>query len=584
MSFARPELLSGLVVEERHFRVRIAISGLGTQDLPEEVPEEVPPEYSGRLLRVKNWTGDLTYHPSGTWATIPHLNGTQDDHNVKSNNNSRTDSLHTTNPGVLWNTGTYMYDGWGDIHQIGNAPDNDWYRYDEANRLVRASVQDPSGQRTQQDYTYDTFGNITQIKTWPPGQSSQTITIQVNANTNRLSSAGYDASGNMILWGSDSYTYDTGNQMVKQNGRWYFLYTFSGERIATIDWQGSIATREVDWTIRGPSNQVLSMFKLTGEDQAGNWSREIDYIWMGRRLLGTEDGSGTKQHYHTDHLGTIRLITDSAGNKVSEHEYMPYGQELTAAGNGVMKFTGHERDGDTGMDYMHARFYQEHLGRFMGTDSILGDIGGAGGSWNRYQYGLGNPMKMLDPDGLDDICWEDIEDGVVVASGCTVTADDDYDDWVTVTTSDPDSDGMSKGFGNALDSHLNLIEDALCNPLDDIFCDTTTSWPSRSIPQGLLQEAMEHLEQAQREACTTGTLLDCPEFLEELTELPDIEVHTTYATCTAALGAANGLWTYASIRKDTGKLTPNAGLVLGVVKRSYAIRAICTKAATLGAS
>ncbi len=368
-----------------------ACSGLATG-------QQVDTDWSkGRIIRVNNWVGDLTYHPSGTWATIPHANGTQDDHIVKTNNNSLTDSLHTTNPGVLWNTGRYEYDGWGNIFRMGDiGSDHDWFRYDEANRLVRASVkEDPSGQRTQQDYTYDAFGNITEVKTWPPGQNSQTMTIQVNANTNRLSSAGYDASGNMNSWGGSSYTYDTANQMVKQDGRWYFLYTFGGERIATIDWQGSIATREVDWTIRGPSNQVLSTFKLTGEDQSGNWSREIDYIWMGRRLLGTEDGSGTQQHYHTDHLGSIRLITDSAGNKVSEHEYLPYGQELTAAGNGVMKFTGHERDGDTGMDYMHARFYQEHLGRFMSVDPILG----GGGVLNRYSYVGGRPMNLTDPTG-----------------------------------------------------------------------------------------------------------------------------------------------------------------------------------------
>ena len=166
---------------------------------------------------------------------------------------------------------------------------------------------------------------------------------------------------------------------------------------------GSIATREVDWTIRGPGNQVLSSFNLVGEDQSGNWSREMDYIWMGRRLLGTEEDPGgpssTIQHYHTDHLGTIRLITDSAGNKVSEHEYLPYGQELTGAGNGVMKFTGHERDADTGMDYMHARFYTSYLGRFMSVDPVLGNTG-SGGSWNRYGYVRGNPIRLIDPKGL----------------------------------------------------------------------------------------------------------------------------------------------------------------------------------------
>ncbi len=60
----------------------------------------------------------------------------------------------------------------------------------------------------------------------------QTTTIAVNPDTNRLSSAAYDASGNMTSWGANGYEYDTANNMVTQGARWYFLYNFSGERIA----------------------------------------------------------------------------------------------------------------------------------------------------------------------------------------------------------------------------------------------------------------------------------------------------------------------------------------------------------------
>ena len=72
-------------------------------------------------------------------------------------------------------------------------------------------------------------------------------------------------------------------------------------------------------------------------------------------------------------------------------------QELTSAGNGVMKFTGHELDSDPGMDYMHAGFYQEHLGRFMSVDPVLGGAG----IWNRYSYVGGNPISRLDNDGKE---------------------------------------------------------------------------------------------------------------------------------------------------------------------------------------
>ncbi len=69
-----------------------------------------------------------------------------------------------------------------------------------------------------------------------------------------------------------------------------------------------------------------------------------------------------------------------------------------------MRFTGHERDEDpeghgNDLDYMHARYYSPRMGRFLSLDRILGTVRSPQ-SWNRYAYVHGNPMVMLDPDGL----------------------------------------------------------------------------------------------------------------------------------------------------------------------------------------
>jgi len=109
---------------------------------------------------------------------------------------------------------------------------------------------------------------------------------------------------------------------------------------------------------------------------------------------------------------------------ISRHDYMPFGDELGAGvgsrtiamGFGVAeglrkKFTSHERDTETGLDYMQARYYQGLQGRFTSADPLL-----ASGetrrpqSWNRYAYVLNNPLRLIDPNGLDDAEATDSQD------------------------------------------------------------------------------------------------------------------------------------------------------------------------------
>ena len=92
---------------------------------------------------------------------------------------------------------------------------------------------------------------------------------------------------------------------------------------------------------------------------------------------------------------------------MSTHNYYPFGQEATSETQDAeaMKFTGHERDTEfngTGgtLDYMHARYYGVHVGRFVTVDPGR-FLWRAPQSANRYSYTSNNPLRNFDPDGRE---------------------------------------------------------------------------------------------------------------------------------------------------------------------------------------
>src|SRR5256714_6235354 len=75
-------------------------------------------------------------------------------------------------------------------------------------------------------------------------------------------------------------------------------------------------------------------------------------------------------YYFSDHLKTASVITDSAGVIKAESDYYPWGGELQFINNDSnhYKFTGKERDSESGLDYFGARHYSNELGRFITPD------------------------------------------------------------------------------------------------------------------------------------------------------------------------------------------------------------------------
>lgn len=84
----------------------------------------------------------------------------------------------------------------------------------------------------------------------------------------------------------------------------------------------------------------------------------ISLIITGILLFGAAFAQleGSVSFYHTDHLGSVRLITDRERQTLFSTDYLPFGEEPGTAIASEKKFTGHYRDGETGVDYAGARY------------------------------------------------------------------------------------------------------------------------------------------------------------------------------------------------------------------------------------
>jgi len=327
--------------------------------------------------------------------------------------------------GIAWSSGEYAYDGVGNIKQVGN----DVYRYDAMGRLSEATagtVQTPSVAPpiNRQVFAYDQYGNLKSITTTTrdPQSSAQSPVplnfvrgFAVNPATNQLDGqcdgqpdqclAGtYDPAGSGNQTGLDTagqYTWDALGMMTTMAHRGeQYVYDANDERIVTID---TINASTARYTLRGMDNKVTR--ELIFVPSSNTWALAKDYVYRGGALIASFSSTQTEpdRHYHLDHLGSTRVVTDGTGIRLATHTYWPFGLEADGSETDSerLKFTGHERDSSPDgftLDYMHARYYNPNLGRFLSVDPG-GYFPERPQSWNRYTYALNNPVLNTDPDG-----------------------------------------------------------------------------------------------------------------------------------------------------------------------------------------
>lgn len=272
------------------------------------------------------------------------------------------------------------------------------FGYDTLNRLTTSSESSGAWSQTNK---YDRYGN----RAIDLGGGNQSLYFN---SANQITNAGYsyDAAGNLTNDGTQAFAYDAENKIKTVNGvSDVYRYDGGGNRV-----RKNFATGE-------KVRMVYSGGQLIAEYDLNNGSLKREYVYGAKGLVATiEAGTGTR-YTTSDHLGSPRVVTNSSAGVVSRHDYMPFGEELGSAvggrtpgmgfvvNDGVrQKFTSKERDSETGLDYFGARYYRSTIGRFTSPDPLLSSGRSAQPqSWNRVTYVLNNPLRLIDPDGMEGI-------------------------------------------------------------------------------------------------------------------------------------------------------------------------------------
>ncbi|MFH1263201.1 MAG: RHS repeat-associated core domain-containing protein [Pseudomonadota bacterium] len=103
---------------------------------------------------------------------------------------------------------------------------------------------------------------------------------------------------------------------------------------------------------------------------------------------------------HPDYQGSIHLVTKPDGSPALTTIYKPYGEPLSKTGSHIesLSYTGQRQDSSTGLFYLHARYYDPALSRFISPDPIT--PGKEIVKLNHYAYADNDPVNNTDVNGM----------------------------------------------------------------------------------------------------------------------------------------------------------------------------------------
>jgi RHS repeat-associated protein len=371
-----------------------------------------------------------------------------------------------TSDGEILQDLNYTYDPVGNItlirdlaHQplyFNNAivlPDND-FTYDAVYRLIVATGREHSGlnvpvsqlderrtnlphkangnamQRYRQEYEYDATGNMT-VMAHSAGTGSLlnqwTRQFTPNATDNRLKSSQvgsavesytYDEHGNLTGWtgfGPLGWDFEDHLRSVSLGGGGTASYTYGadGNRDRKVIDRGTGLIEE---------RLYVGSFEVFTRTRGGTveLQRETLHVMDGEHRLAMVDSrtAGTDgtpaqliRYQFSNHLGTAALELDDTAEIISYEEYYPYGNTSLQTVDALRtipakryRYTGKERDEETGFSYHGARYYAPWLARWISPDP-----GGLKDGTNVFSYVHQNPIVLIDPHGTESETIPDTE-------------------------------------------------------------------------------------------------------------------------------------------------------------------------------
>jgi RHS repeat-associated protein len=287
-----------------------------------------------------------------------------------------------------------------------NAVYTQTFQYDSLNRLKQAEEKVSGNQTWVQNFSYDRYGNRVGFNQTVNGQTTNG-TPSVDVNTNRFNTGQgyvYDFAGNVVQDPQNrQFVFNGDNKQVQvkdanQNVIGTYLYDGNGKRIKKV------------------TNQESTTFVYSGGKLVAEYT-----------LTTATPTAPTTNYMGTDILGSPRIVTNQNAQVVSRRDFMPFGEDIPNVGNRTQaigyktdnlrqKFTGYQKDNETGLDFAQARYYNNSVGRFTAVDPLLASGRSANPqTFNRYSYTANNPVIFTDPSGLD--YYQDKDGNIVYIPG-----------------------------------------------------------------------------------------------------------------------------------------------------------------------
>jgi RHS repeat-associated protein len=234
------------------------------------------------------------------------------------------------------------------------------------NKLTHVGDNQPA----PQTHSYDACGNLTSETTsrrfeWDHNDRLRTFRVQPPRGAASVQA---------------QYLYDAGGQRVKK------LVIKQDGGVESTVYVGSMF-EHYSWGAAGSS--VQENIKLHVMDN----KQRIAMVRVGP--AHPSDPAPEVQFHLADHLGSSSFVIDNTGNWINREEYTPYGE--TTFGSFAQKryrFTGKERDEESGLYYHGARYYAPWIARWTSCDPE-----GLEGDAQLYCYAFNNPVHFKDPDG-----------------------------------------------------------------------------------------------------------------------------------------------------------------------------------------
>jgi RHS repeat-associated protein len=301
------------------------------------------------------------------------------------------------------------------------------FTYDNNNRLLQSRYGEvPNGQSTytnigmyNETYTYNGNSDIVTIQR--NGYNAGVITQIDNLNllhattgTRRMSHVNEYSSGNLTLGykatGSlSAYTYDSNGNVTAKTSSTYGSYQYN-----YLNLPSKIAT-----SASSNTNFIENRYDASGKKWEANANGVVttyigSFIYEGTNLTAVYTMNGRVvpvgsnweyQYYLKDNLGSNRVLFKAGPTIVEEFHNYAYGMNMDgvwSSGTDRYKYTGKELIKGAGLNWYDfgARYMDPSLGRFMQVDPLAENSI----SMTAYHYAAGNPIRNIDPDGMD---WVD---------------------------------------------------------------------------------------------------------------------------------------------------------------------------------